>query len=56
MSLYQTVSNACLAMTGKVELKARTRYAVSAGVMARQVEERKDQKIRGRARIGRGKG
>ena len=49
------MSNTCLVMTGKVEPKARYRYVVSVGAMARQVEERKDQKISGKVRNSRGK-
>ena len=56
MSLCQTVSNACLAITRKVEPKARNRYTVSVRTMARQVEERKDQKMRENMRSSREKG
>ena len=43
-------------MARKVESEARTRYAVSVGAIAEQVEERKDQKMRGKVRSNGGKG
>ena len=43
-------------MARKVGSEARTRYAVPVGAMARQVEERKDQKIRRKVRNYGGKG
>ena len=49
--MCQTMSNKHLTMTRNVELKDRTRYEVPVGVITRQVEERKGQKMRSKVGI-----